>query len=133
MLSITAVIPDLSRFTRDVTDRVDAAVAETALAAANDVKASMLAEKSGALYRRGKVTHQASAPGEAPAVDTRQLVGSIVTERLAPMRHAVNANTEYAIHLEYGTRNMAPRPFMRPALERSRDLFVEKVSEALKR
>jgi HK97 gp10 family phage protein len=132
MLRITAVIPDLSRLAEGVLERVDTAVAETALAAAEDAKASMLTGKSGRIYRRGTVGHQASAPGETPAIDTGDLIGSITTAELGPMEHAVTVGAEYAVHLEYGTRHMEARPFLRPALERSRETFIAKVGEALK-
>lgn len=94
--------------------------------------------KSGRVYTRRGVEHQASAPGEAPASDTGRLVGSIRTEydrgRLAGK---VVASTEYAPHLEYGTARMEPRPFLRPALaarreDIERDIQAE-VAQALRR
>lgn len=86
--------------------------------------------KSGRVYARGGVAHQASAPGEAPASDTGRLAGSIRTEydrsRLAGK---VVASTEYAPHLEYGTARMEPRPYMRPALAAKRDDIERDVQE----
>lgn len=74
--------------------------------------------KTGRIYRRRGVEHQASAPGEAPASDTGTLVSRIATDYadLSRLVARVGAHTEYAAHLEFGTSRMEPRPFMRPAL-----------------
>lgn len=77
--------------------------------------------KTGRVYRRGGVTHQASAPGEAPASDTGRLVGSIETEYDEDeLTGRVVARVAYGEMLEYGTQTIEPRPFMRPALARYR-------------
>ena len=61
--------------------------------------------------------HQRSAPGEAPATDTGKLVSSIDHDIDADRRGgSVIARAAYAIHLEFGTVNMKPRPFLFPAL-----------------
>lgn len=63
--------------------------------------------------------HRASSPGDPPAVDTGRLRGSIrVVDMSGPARvHVrVGTNVKYAPMLEYGTRRMAARPFMQPAL-----------------
>lgn len=68
--------------------------------------------------------HQASAPGEAPATDTGRLLNSIVSDAVRSEKFGVvgfvDARTDYATYLEYGTRKMAARPFMLPAFERNR-------------
>ena len=71
--------------------------------------------KTGRIYKRGKTTHQASAPGEAPANDLGFLAGSLKVEVTAKFTVDLIAAAPYAVFLEYGTRKMAPRPFMRPA------------------
>jgi HK97 gp10 family phage protein len=74
--------------------------------------------KSGRRYRRRGVIHQASAPGEAPASDTGRLVQSIrVKHEPGSKRAIVVASTRYAVDLEFGTRHMAARPFLRPAVQ----------------
>ncbi|QQS25153.1 MAG: HK97 gp10 family phage protein [Actinomycetota bacterium] len=80
---------------------------------------------SGRTYRRGKVTHRASAPGQPPAVDTGRLRSSITHELGAkgPVLVArVGTNVTYAKHLELGTSKMRPRPFLRPALAKVRGM-----------
>lgn len=79
--------------------------------------------------RRGKarVPHQASAPGEPPAVDfglLRASVGHIVatdeTGLYAEVGSGANPavpGVKYAIYLEQGTRFMEPRPWLAPSLD----------------
>ena len=77
--------------------------------------------KTGRIYRRRGVEHQASAAGEAPASDTGRLVGSVRTRYEDDyMTGIVAASTAYAEALEFGTVKMEPRPFMRVALARKR-------------
>lgn len=81
------------------------------------VKTSMQGSKGGAFYSG----HQASAPGEAPAIDTGQLFGAMQQSfEDNGMTGVLAFLTEYAIHLEFGTTKMAPRPFARPAIESMR-------------
>ncbi len=83
--------------------------------------------KSGRIYRRGNVAHQASAPGEAPATDTGALVNSAYTKKLADADYETGFTVEYAAPLEFGTARMAPRPYLRPAVEAVRDQFVSAI------
>jgi len=76
-------------------------------------------------------THQQSAAGEAPASDTGRLANSIshdvIREGQTFIGRAI-ASADYAIHLEFGTTNMAARPFLQPALRTSakkiRQIFI---------
>lgn len=71
------------------------------------LKSSMAEPKSGKRYGR----HQASAPGESPAVDSSNLTGSIETIIAANMLEAkIGTPVEYAGWLEDGTTRMKPRP-----------------------
>lgn len=64
-----------------------------------------------------------SEPGRPPAVVTGRLRGS-VTWRLGEDALGLYADigtaVEYGLYLELGTIYMAPRPFLRPALEAAR-------------
>ena len=82
----------------------------------------------------GARIHRASAPGEPPTIDTGNLVNSIKSSRLGEFRWCVSAGTEYARALEYGNpaRNLAPRPYMRPAMERARARFIAAIQEAIR-
>ena len=79
-----------------------------------------LLQTPGKLYSYGiRPPHTASAPGMPPASDTGSLLASIGSELLEEdtVKGRVHADKVYALYLEYGTRYMAPRPFMLPALE----------------
>ncbi len=78
--------------------------------------------KTGRIYQRGRQQHQASAPGEAPATDTGNLVNSARVERVSELSALVVVNAEYGAALEFGApyRNLAPRPAMAPAAEEAR-------------
>jgi hypothetical protein len=99
-------------------------VEETTLEVEADIKVAMAAEKSGRIYG----SHQASAPGEAPAVDTSVLINSIQRE-VQGTEGAVYTNQETAAMLEFGTSRMAPRPAWVPAAERAREGFVRKMRD----
>ena len=74
-------------------------------------------------------SHVASAPGQPPNTDTGRLAGSIrAVESGKPTAH-VDALADYARALEFGTRNMAARPFMTPAVEAERDKFRKGVND----
>jgi HK97 gp10 family phage protein len=73
--------------------------------------------KTGRVYRRNGVSHQASAPGESPAADTGDLASKIGTSVDAnALEGSVEFYSAHARPLEYGTRNMAPRPYARVAV-----------------
>ena len=96
-----------------------AAVERGVRAATIDAKGLMVGILSqpgkGRAYKRGTVTHVASAPGAAPAPDTGRLRNSTQGEVFATSDGAVgivSVNTEYAAALELGTEKIAPRPFI---------------------
>lgn len=80
---------------------------------------------TGRVYpRKGQPPHQASSAGQPPATDTGNLGNNISSSVKARADGAVVgqiiAATEYAVHLEFGTSQMAARPFMTPALRQNR-------------
>lgn len=105
-----------------------------ALLVENHAKRSILTgAKTGKTYKRGTVSHRASAPGQPPASDTGRLVSSFLTEPGSePLSYDVRANAMYAGFLENGTSKMAPRPFLRPALAAANDRIVQLVRDAIK-
>ena len=62
----------------------------------SDVKRSMATPKSGAIYDG----HQASAPGEPPAIDSGMLVNSISFKKEGPLIGKIFTNIEYSERLE---------------------------------
>jgi HK97 gp10 family phage protein len=86
--------------------------------------------KSGRIYRRNGVSHQASAPGEPPASDTGQLVASVTTSvDETSLTGNVNFGSDHSACLEYGTSKMEPRPYARPALVNKRDAVRQDIAE----
>ncbi|WP_159728381.1 hypothetical protein [Methylosinus sp. Ce-a6] len=108
-----------------------------ALMAQSDAQRRILkGPKTGRVYKRGEITHRASALGEAPANDLGFLVGSIRIDITQKLQVDLRALAPHAIHLEYGTVAMAARPFLRPAGEeagkRSKEVFDVYIAAALK-
>lgn len=89
-------------------------------------------KKTGRVYRRRGVEHQASAPYEAPASDTSILVNSrrivLIPDRL---RARLVFSAKYARALEHGTKKMKPRYFARRALFETRDEVTMVVRRAV--
>ena len=80
--------------------------------------------KTGNRYRKTKnknIYHIASSPGHAPAVDTGDLLKSIKMDvRLSEVEVGSNLTGKkgkYPIFLEFGTKNMDARPWLKPAFE----------------
>ena len=105
-------------------------VRETAFSIETDIHNQMAESKSGRIYGG----HQASAPGEAPAVDTGAYTNSIQTDaKQGSLTATVYTPSEVGPHLEYGTVYMAPRPHFTPAAERARAPFVQRMTSMLGR
>ena len=118
----------LSNIAQDLKTATANTTLSTAAYAERVAKESMMGPKSGRMYkvsRTGK-QHQASAPGQAPAIDTGNLVNSIRHQRVGQENARTYTNTEYAAHLEFGTAKMAPRPFMTPAMMKSIDYMAKR-------
>ena len=91
------------------------------------VKSIQQGSKSGVVYEKynPRRSHRASAPGEAPASDTGNLVSKIIVKQKTKNITNVESNANYSAFLEYGTSKMQPRPFMLPAFEKSKKPIVE--------
>lgn len=88
-------------------------------------KQSILKGGTGITYQKynPRRQHTASAEGEPPASDTGFLVSSISSSVKRTKNSVIGqiiASAPYAPHLEFGTRDIRPRPFMQPALEKNR-------------
>lgn len=147
---------DLGRMAEQLTLDLNQAVRETLNEIETDIAVAMGEPKSGDTYRRGERWHQASAPGEAPAIDLGALAASI-QQRMEDYGESgalgvVYTDAEIAPYLEYGTgaagaawpllrpdevsyttslAGMAPRPYMTPAGERARPGFERRVAQAM--
>jgi HK97 gp10 family phage protein len=74
-----------------------------------------------------------SAAGDAPAGDTGFLAANIELV-MAPdgMSAEVQSRADYSAALEFGTRDMAARPFLQPALEEGRKKYERMFAKAVK-
>ena len=93
------------------------------------IKSIQSGAKSGIVYEKynPRRTHRASAPGEAPASDTGNLVSKIIVRQDGKDKTNVESNAHYSAYLEYGTSKMEPSPFMFPAFEKSRQPIEQAV------
>lgn len=125
----------IAALTAEVENAVRRAVNDTAFATEADAKQRIqTGTKSGRTYRRGKGLHQASAAGEAPATDTGALVNSISTAPDLPNLIAeVRVAAEYGLALETGTRKMAARPFLTPAIEAQGEKIANRVTAEIRK
>lgn len=104
----------------------------------NARKSIMLRQSRNNRVKRGKRGyHWTSKAGFPPNNDFGRLAGSIKHERDRTYKGGiawiVKATAKYAIPLEIGTRKMAPRPFMVPALERVRPSLLMAIESVLRK
>ncbi len=76
--------------------------------------------------------HIASAPGEAPNANTRELDTSIKAYKTGPVSAVYSADAAHAIPLEFGTDKMAERPFMRPSANKVRAKIKDVMGNVVK-
>jgi HK97 gp10 family phage protein len=140
MAAVTMKVEGLDAAIRRVTDlgehgkaEVSKAIRASALKIQADVVDSITrGGKTGRVYQRGEKTHTASAPGEAPASDSGDLARNIVI-RTQGREGEVTAKIRHAYWMEFGTQDIEPRPFMRPALDANRDYIFEQIERAMQR
>ena len=122
-MGITTQLNDgvLIAYIGGLTERTGAVVEATAKQILADAETAMSLPKSGRMYG----THQASAPGDAPAIDTRELIESGSVEMVGPTSAEVRWTSEHAEYMEFGTEDTEPRPFATPAAEANRQKFID--------
>ena len=103
------------------------------------IKETLTGNRSGRVYRvpGTKRNYTASAPGEAPASRTGTLRNAIsravnkakLTAVVGPRLLGKNPDKQYPLWLEFGTKKMAPRPFMAPTIQRHKDTVIQIMKE----
>jgi len=110
------------------------AVRATAQAIRNDAIISVKSHLSaGKVYTRGTVKHVASKPGSPPNQDRGTLTRNIRVTMNDDLTADISSNAPYSAALEFGTSNMAARPFMTPAVEGQRVKHKERLQKAVMR
>ena len=99
------------------------------------IKSIQTGAKSGVMYQmyNPRREHRASAPGQAPASDTGNLVSKITVKQKSLNVVHVESNADYSSFLEYGTSKMEARPFMFPAFEKSKKPILNAVFNRVKK
>lgn len=91
------------------------------------IKSIQKHESSGIKYGN----HTASKPGNPPNSDTGDLVKSIGFEvDMQNLTAKVGTGLLYGAHLEFGTRNIAPRPWLLPAFRENVDKMAKLIRQA---
>ena len=113
------VIFDSKEFERAVEAVASRTIRTFVLDTISRMKISFAQPKSGRFYKVSRTgrRHQASAPGQAPAVLTGFLTNSIQSAFPKATEGIITIGAEYAEYLERGTSRMARRPFVQPALD----------------
>lgn len=109
--------------------------AEIALQIArNEILETLSGDRTGRVYRvpGTKRTYVASAPGEPPAVmlgHLRQEILTEIQETDTEIVAAIGSPLPYSLRLELGDSRMAPRPWLRPSLQRAVPKIQAKIGE----
>lgn len=83
--------------------------------------------------------HHPSLPGNPPARDTGNLTNSIRWEihnegkEIYGIVGSSQLDENYAVYTEYGTTKMAPRPWLRPAMEKNNEWIRKSIANAVAR
>lgn len=83
--------------------------------------------------------HHPSLPNNPPAPDTGNLRNSIRWElhnegkEVYGIVGSTQKDPDYAVYTEYGTTKMAPRPWLRPAMEKNNDWIRKSIGMAVAR
>ena len=124
----------LARLGKGVQKEAGKVVDATALEVRGEiVKGYNKGPATGRVYQRGNISHRASAPGEAPMTDTGRLASSVVYENTGTLSAEVHTKVNYGAWLEYGTRDIAPRPLWLPTAKKAAPKFVRRMTAFLKR
>jgi hypothetical protein len=104
---------------------LDSMQAEAAKIIRDDIKQSFGRSKT--RRGKGKRKHIASAPGQPPMVLTGELKRGVKVKKVKTLHRRVGVwGSEYAYPMEFGTKHMAARPWLRPEvdkIEQRGDLF----------
>jgi hypothetical protein len=106
---------------------------ETAGEVLAEARRLMQEPKSGKVHKRKGRIHRASAPGEAPAIDTQELYDSGKVDDSRPMDVSIVFTAPHAEELEIGSSRIKPRPYLEPATKAVSSKYTDAVGDAVSR
>ncbi|MBL7685545.1 MAG: hypothetical protein JNK65_05890 [Deltaproteobacteria bacterium] len=89
--------------------------------------------RGGKVYKRGEKSHVASAPGQAPAVDSGRLLNSIRTDFKGINDVRIGSDVIYASFLEKGTSKMGSRPYLSRVINENPNAIEEIILKAIEK
>ncbi len=90
-------------------------------------------ERIGALVERDAKINVSKSPPEHPQVQTGRLRSSIIHQITGggnSITAEIGTNVYYSKHLEFGTVNHSPYPFLFPAVEANRQKIIELLKQS---
>lgn len=144
MTTVITGVGKLSRQLKKLTPAVATEVSKQIIKGAFKIQADAVQSiqrgpNTGVVYDKGKgISHQASAPGEAPASDTGNLARRIEirlsTNKLRADIGITNLLfTPYARVLELGGEFIEKRPYMKPAFDKNIKAINAAISAAVRK
>ena len=133
-IKIAVTRMDFQKIGAQMAARIDDEVNASAQQIVGNAKlAIMNPPKTGRSYKHGKVVHQSSAPGEAPATDTGNLASSGSVRRAGLAHYQCVFSTPYARALEYGNPSgtILSRPYLRPAVQKEEPVLRANIAKAM--
>jgi HK97 gp10 family phage protein len=98
------------------------------------VKSIYAHESKGVTYTRGSIEHTASKPGFPPNSDTGTLARSVRWDLDSSKNQGVvGTNLKYGAWLEFGTKDMEPRPWLLPAYVKNLKNIISNFQDAVKK
>lgn len=120
-MALEIKVNNLRKIAESMKQKMATVTLRTAVFMENDIKGQMSDVKSGFMYG----SHRASAPGEAPAPDTTELIQSISSAQVEEVNAATFTTVPYSVPLELGNTSgtLEPRPSFVPAAERGAEFL----------
>ena len=92
---------------------------------------AIIQREAGNIIENTALRVEKRAKGNAP-VDTGYLKQHIAAEKTGTLSADVTSSAEYSVYQEFGTRKMAGKSFMRPAMKQEEVFLFQKLQNLLK-
>jgi len=124
------LIDNTDKVIKSINDNASKRMAKAVIEVRNVVLETLSGSRTGRRYKVPGTQrfYTASAPGEPPAQATGGLRGSIKTTVSSEDKKVVGrvgTDLEYGKELEFGSRGVAPRPWLKPSFEKAKDKIEE--------